>query len=96
VKNPVDQPDQATATFENRQDRRQFLGAAAMGIVAASAASLLPLHPVSAANDDEIRPFHVDFPEQELVELRRRVAATRWPAPATSRIAQATSKSARP
>jgi len=79
MKNPVDQPDQATATFENRQDRRQFLGAAAMGIVAASASSLLPLRPVSAANDDEIRPFHIDFPEQELIELRRRVAATRWP-----------------
>jgi pimeloyl-ACP methyl ester carboxylesterase len=78
LENPVDQPDQATATFENRRDRRQFLGAAAMGIVA-GAASLLPLHPVSAASDDEVRPFHVDFPEKELVELRRRVAATRWP-----------------
>ena len=27
----------------------------------------------------EIRPFHVEFPEEELVELRRRIAATRWP-----------------
>ena len=27
----------------------------------------------------EIRPFHVDIPEEELVELRRRIAATRWP-----------------
>jgi hypothetical protein len=27
----------------------------------------------------EIRPFHVDVPEEELGELRRRVAATRWP-----------------
>jgi pimeloyl-ACP methyl ester carboxylesterase len=79
VKNLVDQRDQATATFESRQDRRQFLGAAGMGIVTAGAASLLPLHPVSATNDDEIRPFHVNFPEKELVELRRRVAATRWP-----------------
>jgi hypothetical protein len=26
-----------------------------------------------------IRPFHVDFPEAELTELRRRVNATRWP-----------------
>ena len=26
-----------------------------------------------------IRPFHVDVPEEELVELRRRIAATRWP-----------------
>ena len=27
----------------------------------------------------EIRPFHVDIPEEELADLRRRIAATRWP-----------------
>src|SRR3954454_15578440 len=27
----------------------------------------------------EIRPFHVDIPEEELAELRRRIEATRWP-----------------
>src|SRR5215216_4539774 len=27
----------------------------------------------------EIRPFHVDVPDEELDELRRRIAATRWP-----------------
>src|SRR5215207_6097380 len=27
----------------------------------------------------EVRPFRIDVPEEELVELRRRVAATRWP-----------------
>ena len=27
----------------------------------------------------EIRPFHVDVPEEELVDLRRRIEATRWP-----------------
>jgi pimeloyl-ACP methyl ester carboxylesterase len=27
----------------------------------------------------EIRPFHVDVPEEELVDLRRRIASTRWP-----------------
>jgi pimeloyl-ACP methyl ester carboxylesterase len=27
----------------------------------------------------EIRPFHVEVPEEELAELRRRIAATRWP-----------------
>ena len=26
-----------------------------------------------------IRPFHVDVPEAELIELRRRINATRWP-----------------
>jgi pimeloyl-ACP methyl ester carboxylesterase len=32
---------------------------------------------VETAN--EIRPFHVDIPEEELAELRRRIAAVRWP-----------------
>jgi pimeloyl-ACP methyl ester carboxylesterase len=27
----------------------------------------------------EIRPFSVDFPEEKLADLRRRIAATRWP-----------------
>src|SRR3954452_12618787 len=26
-----------------------------------------------------IRPFEIDVPEEELAELRRRIAATRWP-----------------
>ena len=28
---------------------------------------------------ESIRPFQIDVPEEELVELRRRIAATRWP-----------------
>jgi hypothetical protein len=27
----------------------------------------------------DIRPFHVDIADEELAELRRRIAATRWP-----------------
>src|SRR5215216_1638796 len=27
----------------------------------------------------EVQPFHVDVPEEELADLRRRIAATRWP-----------------
>ena len=26
-----------------------------------------------------VRPFRIDVPEEELVDLRRRVPATRWP-----------------
>ncbi len=33
-----------------------------------------------AADDQQaIRPFHVNFPEERLVDLRQRIAATRWP-----------------
>ncbi|MGH9554046.1 MAG: epoxide hydrolase family protein, partial [Terriglobales bacterium] len=31
------------------------------------------------ASDNAIRPFHVNVPEAELTELRRRVNATKWP-----------------
>jgi pimeloyl-ACP methyl ester carboxylesterase len=33
----------------------------------------------AATGDKSIRPFHVDVPEAELVNLRERLAATRWP-----------------
>jgi hypothetical protein len=32
-----------------------------------------------AAEENAIRPFDIDVPEDELVDLRRRIAATRWP-----------------
>ncbi len=31
------------------------------------------------SGDTEIRPFHVGMPEEAIADLRRRVAATRWP-----------------
>jgi pimeloyl-ACP methyl ester carboxylesterase len=34
---------------------------------------------VGATSSDAVRPFRVHFPDAELVELRRRIAATRWP-----------------
>ena len=33
----------------------------------------------TAQTATDIRPFHVDIPEEKLAELRRRIAATRWP-----------------
>ncbi|MBV8448437.1 MAG: epoxide hydrolase [Hyphomicrobiales bacterium] len=32
-----------------------------------------------ATNADAIRPFSIDFPEETLVDLRRRINATKWP-----------------
>src|SRR6202049_2829706 len=32
-----------------------------------------------AVDKNALRPFHVNFPEAELAELRRRISATRWP-----------------
>ena len=43
------------------------------GAQAASAA------PCPSAGEEAIRPFRVTFPEETLADLRRRIAATRWP-----------------
>jgi pimeloyl-ACP methyl ester carboxylesterase len=63
-------------------ERRQLLTTTIMGLVAAGAASLLATHPAQAATEEAreaIRPFHIHFPEKDLVDLRHRLAATRWP-----------------
>jgi pimeloyl-ACP methyl ester carboxylesterase len=39
----------------------------------------LPADLDDAAEDTRIRPVRIDVPEEELAELRRRVAGTRWP-----------------
>jgi pimeloyl-ACP methyl ester carboxylesterase len=43
--------------------------------------SMTMTKPASAGSDasEAIRPFKVEIPEEELVELRRRLAVTRWP-----------------
>jgi pimeloyl-ACP methyl ester carboxylesterase len=55
--------------------RRSVLVASATAI----AFNLLPVHIAAAGENDAIRPFRVNIPEQQLVELRKRIAATRWP-----------------
>jgi pimeloyl-ACP methyl ester carboxylesterase len=60
-------------------DRRRLLGMVAASLALASAANLLPPSPAAASAGDLIRPFRVDIPETQLVDLRRRIAATRWP-----------------
>src|SRR3984893_13577659 len=64
------------AAVENATlSRRGFLaGSAAVG-----AANVFPAAARAAIEDNAIRPFRVDIPEEQLVDLRRRTAATRWP-----------------
>ena len=64
--------------------RRSFLA-----ILTAVAAFLLPMQMAAAqgaqpmhvgtAKSDAIRPFSIHIPEQDLADLRRRIATTRWP-----------------
>ena len=57
------------------EGRRSFLAASA----AAGALSLLPAQMAAAAGDAAIRPFRVNVPEADLADLRKRIAATKWP-----------------
>ena len=38
-----------------------------------------PAYLSTAAEDTSIRPFHISVPAEQLVDLRRRIDATRWP-----------------
>lgn len=55
--------------------RRHVLAAS----VAVGAMGLIPGSVFAAAGDSKIRPFKVNVPEADLADLRRRIAATRWP-----------------
>jgi pimeloyl-ACP methyl ester carboxylesterase len=58
--------------------RRRLLSAAAMSAVL-GAAGLFPTQLAAVSAGDAVRPFRVDVPEEQLADLRRRIAATRWP-----------------
>jgi hypothetical protein len=60
-------------------DRRRLLKTTATGIAVVGAASLLSTNSAFAAKQDDIRPFKAAIPEEQLVDLRRRLATTRWP-----------------
>src|SRR5512138_2351000 len=55
--------------------RRRILATSA----AAGAVSLLNINVGITAEWDAIRPFRINIPEDQLVDLNRRIAATRWP-----------------
>jgi pimeloyl-ACP methyl ester carboxylesterase len=55
--------------------RRDFLLASA----ATAAARVMTASPAAAADGDAIRPFHIAIADADLVDLRRRIQATRWP-----------------
>src|SRR6202795_3731209 len=59
-------------------DRRKILAASAVMSVAA-ASSLIPMQAHAATANENIRPFQINIPNEQLVDLRQRIAATRWP-----------------
>ncbi len=60
-------------------DRRGFLAAAVAGLAVVPALGLFTVHPAQADTKDSVRPFRINIPEEDLVDLRRRLAASRWP-----------------
>ena len=60
-------------------DRRRFVEVAAGVAAAAATLSLLPEHADAATENSAIRPFRINVPEEQLVDLRRRINATKWP-----------------
>ena len=56
-------------------DRRGFLASSA----AVATSGLFVTAAEAAAEDGAIRPFRIDIAEEQLADLRRRLAATRWP-----------------
>jgi pimeloyl-ACP methyl ester carboxylesterase len=59
----------------------QLTRASRIGIIAMAIMTYVTLSstPAAGENNGTIRPFRVTIPEKEMVELRRRIAATRWP-----------------
>jgi pimeloyl-ACP methyl ester carboxylesterase len=76
-------------TFCSDRCSSSFLATAAVASAFALVLLAAPSHAQTVAAVDAqatgraegsaIRPFHVNVPEKDLVDLRRRVAATRWP-----------------
>jgi pimeloyl-ACP methyl ester carboxylesterase len=56
-----------------------FFPMGSFGHAVASGVNELVVSSLTEPGNDAIRPFHIDFPQAALVDLRRRVAATRWP-----------------
>jgi pimeloyl-ACP methyl ester carboxylesterase len=73
----------ANVLESGRLTRRSLLAvsaaAGAFGLGLASVPPHASAAAAPAAATDAVRPFHVSFPQEALVDLRRRIAATRWP-----------------
>ena len=68
-------------TASSAPTRRGLLVTAAAGGAVGSVLRGNPSYAqtVVAAGGNTIRPFHINVPEEQLVDLRRLIAATRWP-----------------
>ena len=73
-----------TTTLRNRSSVRLAMSLACSLVllsvgVHAVAASPIDAHASTNQTSESIRPFHIHVPEAQLVDLRKRIAETRWP-----------------
>lgn len=59
--------------------RVSFIGLAAALLIAGGIVMTHALSVETAVGVEAIKPFHVHFPDETLVDLNRRIVATRWP-----------------
>src|SRR5579883_1969572 len=71
-----------------RLNRRRFVGTAAAGVVAGplglsgfveKSNAATEVAQQASTSSSAVRPFHVNFSDADLDDLRRRIKATRWP-----------------
>ncbi|PZM14822.1 epoxide hydrolase family protein [Rhizobium tubonense] len=75
IENPASEDRQENVD----QGRRKLIASAAIGLVAAGTAGVLRPSTASAAAGDTIQPFRANAPDEDLMDLRRRIQMTRWP-----------------
>jgi hypothetical protein len=74
-----------TRTLEQIDHDRRYvvgaavMGAAAMGLAAVGGYGLLPGEAVAATEGGAVRPFHISVPEEQLLDLRRRLKSAWLP-----------------
>jgi pimeloyl-ACP methyl ester carboxylesterase len=75
------EPAMAAINLSEKIDynRRRLVRGVGAAAAATAAASLFPSELAAVPADAAIRRFHVDISNEQLVDLRRRIAATRWP-----------------
>jgi pimeloyl-ACP methyl ester carboxylesterase len=70
----------STPTRRDMLANTAAVGAFGLGSsAAAGAVGPSPAQPGAAAEGNAIRPFRINVPEEDLVDLRRRIGATKWP-----------------
>jgi pimeloyl-ACP methyl ester carboxylesterase len=59
-------------------NRRRLLLVTTLAVATTGAAGLLPMRLAAETPSGAIHPFRLNVPEEQLLDLRRRIAATRW------------------